>query len=89
LVPGGPIPGVGLRGKAKIYVMCKTDLATLLRKEGRGDEASMLFDKIVMSVDDDSSCSWEEPQGPSELVIAEKALRLVRDLKVHDAELLL
>jgi tetratricopeptide (TPR) repeat protein len=80
---------LGLEGKLRSMLWVRLDLATILRKEGRGDEALMLFDEIVMSVDHDSSCSWEEPQGPSELVIAEKALRLVRDLKLHDAELLL
>jgi hypothetical protein len=80
---------LGIEGRVRSVLWAKLDEATILRQEGRDEEASMLFDDLVTSVDSNSSCSWEEPDSPVELVIAEKALRLVRQTKSHDADLLL
>jgi hypothetical protein len=49
----------------------------------------MLFDDLVEAIDIDSSSSWEEPLAPVELMIAEKALRLIRQIKPKEAQDLL
>jgi tetratricopeptide (TPR) repeat protein len=67
--------------------------STILREEGKNDEASELFEDIVMSTkeeDSDSAPSLDgEPQSPKVLDLAEKALRLVRDRMESEAEALL
>jgi tetratricopeptide (TPR) repeat protein len=66
-------------------------LATILRQDGKCDEARMLFDDIVEAARDDGDLGlqYEKLQTPEELLIAEQALRLVRDRKVKCAEELL
>jgi tetratricopeptide (TPR) repeat protein len=80
---------IGVKGRVRSLLWVRLDLATLLRRTSREDEALMLFDELVTSIDNDSSSSWEEPQSPNELAIAEKALILVRELKSYDADVLL
>ena len=80
---------MGVKGRNRSMLWVILDLATILRRNKREDEALMLFDGIVTSIDDDSSSSWEEPQPPIELRTAEQALRLVRELKPEQADLLL
>ncbi|PMD60732.1 uncharacterized protein K444DRAFT_388061 [Hyaloscypha bicolor E] len=87
LVDRGIEKGVGGRIRSLLWV--RNDLATIYRKNGRSDEAPMLFDELVTSIDSDSDSSWVEPQSPVELALAEKALKLVREMKAYDAELLL
>ncbi|KAE8450767.1 hypothetical protein EG329_005680 [Mollisiaceae sp. DMI_Dod_QoI] len=77
---------IGLKGRVRSLLWVRLDLATMLRKQGRGDESSILFDEIVTSVDDDSSSSWEIPQSSGELVVAEEALRLVRNRRPDKAK---
>jgi Tetratricopeptide repeat len=79
--------GIGGRVRSLLWVRC--DLATIYRRNGRSDDAPMLFDELVTSIDSDSDTSWEEPQSPAELALAEKALILVREMKSYDADLLL
>lgn len=61
----------------------------MLRRQKKGDEALMLFDDIIMSIDVEPSSSWEKLQPPNELRIAEKSLQLVREIKPQDADILL
>jgi tetratricopeptide (TPR) repeat protein len=79
----------GVSGRVRSLLWVRIDLATIYRRNRRGDEAPMLFDELVISIDSDSDSSWEEPQSPAELALAEKALILVREMKPYDAELLL
>jgi tetratricopeptide (TPR) repeat protein len=79
----------GAEGRVRSMLWVRIDLAAILRRNGRGDEAPMLFDELVTSIDHDSSSSWEEPQTPIELALAEEALILVRDMKFYDADALL
>jgi hypothetical protein len=80
---------IGDKGRNRSLLWVKLDLATILRRGNRDDEALMLFDDLVESIDIDSSSSWEEPLAPVELMIAEKALRLVRQIKPNEAQDLL
>jgi hypothetical protein len=80
---------MGVKGRNRSMLWVRLDFATILRNNNREDETPMLFDDIVTSIDSDSCSSWEEPQPPRELRIAEQALRLVRKLKPEEAELLL
>jgi tetratricopeptide (TPR) repeat protein len=79
----------GLEGRNRSMLWVRLDLATILRNHDREDEALMLFDDLVTSKGSESSSSWEVPQAPNELVIAEKALQLVRKIRVQQAEDLL
>lgn len=80
---------IGIMGRNRSLLWVKLDLATILRKDDRDDEALMLFDDLVTSIDNESSSSWEELHAPIELVIAEKALRLIRQIRLHEADDLL
>jgi tetratricopeptide (TPR) repeat protein len=80
---------IGVEGRVRSLLWVRLDLAKMLRREDRGDEALILFEDLVTSVDSDSSSSWAEPDSPVDLIIAEKALILVRELKSHDAAVLL
>ncbi|MCJ1284702.1 hypothetical protein MMC26_004038 [Xylographa opegraphella] len=72
-------------------------LSDVLRWHGQLDEASMLFADLVELEDDateggspaSTSSLDEEPQPPIHFIIAEKALRLVRQAKQTEAENLL
>jgi tetratricopeptide (TPR) repeat protein len=79
----------GVEGRNRTLLWVRLDLALILRRQRRDNEALMLFDDIITSIDSESNSSWEEPQTPAELRIAEKALRLVREIKTQDAEKLL
>lgn len=79
--------GVGGRNRSLLWV--RLDLAIILRRQNEDNEALMLFDDIVVSIDCESRFEWEELQSPIELRIAEEALRLVREIKVRDADMLL
>ena len=80
---------IGLKGRNRSLLWVRLDLATILRKDDKDAEALMLFDNVVTSIDSDSSSSWEELHAPLELMIAEKGLRLLRDIKLYEAEKLL
>ncbi len=80
---------IGLDGRVRSLLWVRLDLAALLRKEGREDEALILFDELVTSVESDSSSSWEVSQPRRELIIAERALELVRRMREGEASLLL
>jgi len=76
------------RNRSLLWVLL--DLATILRRQHEEDKAMMLFSDLVTSIDSPPSpSSWERIQKPNELQLAEEALRLVRDLRVEDATLLL
>ncbi|KAK0129464.1 hypothetical protein ONS96_000035 [Cadophora gregata f. sp. sojae] len=81
-------------GRVRSILWVRLDLATLLRRKGRDNDALMLFDDIVTRIVSESSNSvpvstWELTQSPHDLQIAEQALRLVRDIKIYEAEALL
>lgn len=80
---------IGIKGRNRSLLWVRLDLAVILRQHDMDDEALMLFDDLVTSIDSDSSTSWEEPQTPNELMIAERALRLIRGIKLDEAEQLL
>ena len=79
----------GESGRSRSLLWVLLDLATILRRKGREDEALVLFYNIVTPVKKDPTSSWVEAQGPDKLVIAEKALILVRELKPQDSDNLL
>ncbi|KAH6684704.1 hypothetical protein B0J14DRAFT_573414 [Halenospora varia] len=79
----------GVDGRVRSMLWVREDLAIMLRKQGRNDEAMMLFDELVTSIDSDSSSSWEITDSPRELIISERALRLVRRMRLDEARLLL
>ncbi|PVH76933.1 hypothetical protein DL98DRAFT_280469 [Cadophora sp. DSE1049] len=81
-------------GRVRSILWVRLDLATLLRRKGRDDDALMLFDDIVTRIVSESNTSvpvstWELTQSPHDLQIAEEALRLVREIKIYEAEVLL
>ncbi|KAH9210609.1 hypothetical protein DL95DRAFT_448675 [Leptodontidium sp. 2 PMI_412] len=81
-------------GRVRSVLWVRLDLATLLRRRGRDDDALMLFDEIVTRVRTEfnevvSISTWEITQSPHDLQIAEEALRLVREIKTFEAEVLL
>ncbi|KAG4444114.1 hypothetical protein IFR05_000343 [Cadophora sp. M221] len=82
------------KGRVRSMLWVRLDLATLLRRQGRDDDALMLFDEIVTRVSSESNTSlsnstWEITQSPHDLQIAEEALRLVREIKTFEAKVLL
>jgi hypothetical protein len=79
----------GVRGRVRSLLWVRCDLAAIYRRNGRSDDAPMLFDELVTSINSDSDSSWEEMQSPDELALAERALILVREMKLYDADLLL
>ncbi|KAL2064379.1 hypothetical protein VTL71DRAFT_4873 [Oculimacula yallundae] len=83
----------GKEGRVRSMLWIRLDLATLLRREGRHSDAVMLFEDIVTGIQRDPTggqvMSWEMTQSAHDLHIAEEALRMVRDTKVDEAELLL
>ncbi|KAJ8122468.1 hypothetical protein ONZ43_g1346 [Nemania bipapillata] len=70
----------GQNNRALLWI--RLDLATLLRRRGRGCDraaASIKFDKIVKETSGDHELSiLDEPDSPELLAAAEEALRLVR-----------
>jgi hypothetical protein len=66
-------------------------LATILRQGGKDGEARILFDNIVKETreDRDLDSQYETLQTPEELLVAEQAVRLVRDRKRKEADKLL
>jgi tetratricopeptide (TPR) repeat protein len=83
----------GRESNNRSLLWVRLTLATILRQGGKDDEASELFEDLVTTSGGDDSDSVHsldgEPQPPRVLEIAEKALRLVRDRKQRQAELLL
>jgi hypothetical protein len=83
----------GRESNNRSLLWVRLTLATILRQSRKDDEASELFEDLVTTSGGDDSDSVNsldgEPQSPRELEIAEKALRLVRDRKERQAELLL
>jgi hypothetical protein len=83
----------GRESNNRSLLWVRLTLATILKQSGKDDEASELFEDLVTTSGGDDSDSVNsldgEPQPPRELEIAEKALRLVRDRKERQAELLL
>lgn len=82
------------KGRVRSILWVRLDLATLLRRKGRDDDALMLFDDIVTRIITESKTimpvsTWELTQSPHDLQIAEEALRLVREIKTYEAEVLL
>jgi len=82
------------KGRVRSILWVRLDLATLLRRKGRDDDALMLFDDIVTRIITESKTimpvsTWEITQSPHDLQIAEEALRLVREIKTYEAEVLL
>ncbi|KAG4416219.1 hypothetical protein IFR04_010622 [Cadophora malorum] len=82
------------KGRVRSILWVRLDLATLLRRKGRDDDALMLFDDIVTRIITESKSSmpvstWEITQSPHDLQVAEEALRLVREIRTYEAEVLL
>lgn len=65
----------------------RIDLADAMRYYHESDEALMLFADLVEEID--ATDIEGEPEPPSQLVLAEKALRLVRDAKFEESRSLL
>lgn len=80
---------LGVKGRNRSLLWVRLDLAIILREKRRDDEALMLFDDITTDIDTDMATSWDETQAPDKLMITENALRLVRDLKSQEADMLL
>lgn len=64
-------------------------LAQVMRYQGEDDLALGLFFDIVRHTDENSGELFNEPEPPSQLRIAEKAVHLVREARLSDAQQLL
>jgi len=80
---------VGVEGRNRSLLWARLDFAEILRKQGRNDEASMLFDDILTSENNSSECLWVKSQTPQELKTAEQVITLLRERKTREADLVL
>ncbi|ERF71414.1 hypothetical protein EPUS_08683 [Endocarpon pusillum Z07020] len=96
--------GQGRNKNNRELLWVRITLADVLRQRGKYDEALMVFSDLVsprlaelpvQAGSEDAvgykfpSSLVDEPEPPAQLTIAERALRLLRDAKQDDAELLL
>ncbi|KAH8805238.1 hypothetical protein F5884DRAFT_443080 [Xylogone sp. PMI_703] len=79
----------GDEGRNRSMLWVRLDLATILRKQNKEEEASMLFLDLVEPKEGEPESSWEALESPRDLEIAESAIRHIRKLEFQQAQDLL